>query len=201
MRSGSPAGPPTILAPARLVWEKGHQDILRALALLRRESDSAPACEARLVIVGRGPEERRLRAYAQELGLSGQVEFRGFIPYEEMPAVYASAACLVLASLPTTFWEEQFGMVLAEAMAAGVPIIASSSGAIPEVTGASARLFSPGDWVGLAQSIGELLKSPGASRATDGSYSTAAAAARIAAAYDELRDPGAGPLAPAALGL
>ena len=73
------------------------------------------------------------------------------VPYEEMPAVFASASCVVLASLPIPLWEEQFGMVLAEAMAAGAPIVASASGAIPEVLeGSGARLFTPGDWPALA---------------------------------------------------
>ena len=81
----TPGEVPTILSPARLVWEKGHQDVLRALALLRTRGNA----QARLVIVGSGPEEQRLRAYASELGLADAVEFRGFIPYEEMPAAYA----------------------------------------------------------------------------------------------------------------
>ena len=89
--------------------------------------ESAPV---RLLVVGAGPEEARLRAYAAELGLADAVEFRA-VPYDEMPAVFAGASCMVLASLATAsggyvlgdiprfFWEEQFGMVLAEAMAAG----------------------------------------------------------------------------------
>jgi glycosyltransferase involved in cell wall biosynthesis len=184
--SGAP-GPPLILSPGRLVWEKGHQDVLRALALLRRGLASQAPLNARLLIIGRGPEESRLRAYARELGVYDAVEFRGFIPYEEMPHVYAQAACVVLASLPTWSWEEQFGMVLAEAMAAGTPIVASSSGAIPEVAGSHARYFSPGDWVNLAGTLGEAL--PHAERPSGGGagrYSTEAAAARIAAAYDEV---------------
>jgi glycosyltransferase involved in cell wall biosynthesis len=184
---GAPAdGPPTIISAGRLVWEKGHQDVLRALALLRREGRHERAAEASLLIVGRGPEERRLRSYAQELGIAEQVEFRGFLPYEEMPGVYAGAACLVLASLPTRNWEEQFGMVLAEAMAAGVPIVASSSGAIPEVTDGRARLFAPGDWVGLAELLAATLEGRGAARERAETFSTAAAAAGIAAAYEEL---------------
>jgi glycosyltransferase involved in cell wall biosynthesis len=190
LAGGSPVGPPTILAPARLVWEKGHHDVLRALALMRRGADGRTAQEARLVIVGRGPEERRLRAYAAELGIADRVEFRGFVPYEEMPALYASAACLVLASLPTMYWEEQFGMVLAEAMAAGLPILASSSGAIPEVTGGRARLFSPGDWLGLAGLLAEAIDGVGESREPDLGYSTTAAAEGIAAAYVEVLERG-----------
>src|SRR5207248_1174588 len=122
----SAAGTHVILSPGRLVWEKGHQDVLRAFALLRGGSASAAVPDVRLLIVGTGSEEGRLRAYAHELGVADAVEFRGFIPYEEMPRAYAEAACVVLASLPTWSWEEQFGMVLAEAMAARVPIVASS---------------------------------------------------------------------------
>ncbi len=57
-----------ILSPARLVWEKGHQDVLRALALLRRGTAAQPARDVRLLIVGSGPERARLQAYAGELG-------------------------------------------------------------------------------------------------------------------------------------
>jgi glycosyltransferase involved in cell wall biosynthesis len=127
-----------------------------------------------------------LRAYAQELGLGGQVELRGFVPYEEMPALYARSSCLVLASLPTVHWEEQFGMVLAEAMAAGLPIVAAASGAIPEVTAGRARLFEPGDWVGLAGLLAQALEGGGARAQPAGEYSTTAAAEGIASAYREL---------------
>ncbi len=180
---------PIVLSPGRLVWEKGHQDVMRAVAMLRRGLPQGAATDVRLLIVGSGPEERRLRAYAQELGIADEVQFRGFIPYDEMPGIYRRSSCIVLASLPTWSWEEQFGMVLAEALAAGLPIVASSSGAIPEVTGDAARHFSPGDWVGLARTLKEVLShsgpAPGAAAAAD-RYSTDAAAARLVAAYDEL---------------
>ena len=190
--AGRPAltATPLILSPGRLVWEKGHQDVLRAVALLRRGmvaggADARPA-QVRLCIVGTGPEERRLRAYAEELGIGDVVEFRGFIPYDEMPEVYADAACMVLASLATWSWEEQFGMVLAEAMAAGVPIVASSSGAIPEVTAGGARYFTPGDWVALAEGLAATLASPAPAGHDADRYSTRAAAAGIAAAYEDV---------------
>src|SRR5262245_15218869 len=67
-----PEGPPLVLSPGRLVWEKGHQDLLRALALLRRRGE--PGADARVCIVGAGPEEARLRRYAQELGIADAVE-------------------------------------------------------------------------------------------------------------------------------
>jgi glycosyltransferase involved in cell wall biosynthesis len=185
-----------IVSPGRLVWEKGHQDVMRALAALERGLVRGPAGEwisARLLVIGSGPEEARLRRYAADLGLDGRVELRRTIPYSEMPAVYARAACVVLASLPTRFWEEQFGMVLAEALAAGVPVAAAASGAIPEVVGADATLFRPGDWMGLARALatGPLAAAPDARSgppdpARVQRYSTAAAAERLAAVYAEL---------------
>jgi glycosyltransferase involved in cell wall biosynthesis len=181
-----------IVSPGRLVWEKGHQDVLRAVAALRRGvvGDGVPA--PRVLIVGAGGEERRLASYARELGIEDRVELRAFVPYDEMPGVYAGASCMVLASIPTWSWEEQFGMVLAEAMAAGLPIVASSSGAIPEVTGGAARLFTPGDWLGLAGELaaGPLAGEPGARHEYPpelvGRYSLDAAADRLAAAYGDL---------------
>ena len=175
-----------VLSIGRLVWEKGHQDLLRALALLRRS-------DVRALIVGAGPEEGRLRGVIADLGLEQFVDLRGFVPYDELPSVYARASCLVLASLPTRYWEEQFGMVLAEAMAGHVPILAAASGAIPEVVGESGTLFAPGDWVGLAHALAEgpLAGPPGQRRVPEPErlrrFSAGAAAARLRSAYEELR--------------
>jgi glycosyltransferase involved in cell wall biosynthesis len=183
----SAASPPIILSAGRLVWEKGHQDVLRAVAVLRRGLLSGSNMDVRLRIVGTGPEEGRLRAYASELGISDAVEFCGFIPHGEMTRVYLEASCIVLASLSTWSWEEQFGMVLAEAQSAGTPIIASSSGAIPEVAGHAARYFSPGDWTTLAETLHKQL-TDGGRRPVGGAerYSAEASAARLASAYDEV---------------
>jgi glycosyltransferase involved in cell wall biosynthesis len=163
----SPAAEPLILSVGRLVWEKGHQDVLRAVAALHRGMVRLPDREAarpRLLIVGSGPERERLGTLAAELGLGSSVEFRE-AAYGEMPELYARASCLALASLPAAlkpyhlfdrpriFWEEQFGMVLAEAMAAGLPIVASRSGAIPEVVPEQVRLVNSGDWAELASAL------------------------------------------------
>jgi glycosyltransferase involved in cell wall biosynthesis len=203
-----PDPPPTehvVVSPGRLVWEKGHQDVMRALAALRR--GMVPGAERcfRLLIVGAGPERDRLERYALGLGIADAVEFRS-VPYEEMPAVFAGASCMVLASLATAsggyvpgdiprfFWEEQFGMVLAEAMAAGLQILASESGAIPEVAGNVAMLFPPGDWMQLATRLaaGPLSGEPGKRADVPAElirrYSLEAAAERLAAAYDTLLD-------------
>jgi glycosyltransferase involved in cell wall biosynthesis len=142
-----------VLSAGRLVWEKGHQDVLRAVAAIRDGFYAPPRSDVRLLFVGSGPEEARLRRYAVELGLADAVEFRPTVAYDQMPGLYSRASCLVLASLPTRGWEEQFGMVLVEALAAGTPVVACRSGAIPEVVGDDAVLVGAGDWPALAQAI------------------------------------------------
>ncbi len=145
-----PQTPPaehTIVSPGRLVWEKGHHDVLRAVAALHQGIVTFPGGEIskpRLLLVGSGPEEARLRAHARELGLAEYLDIRA-VPYEQMPSVFANASAMVLASqssasaayhpfdIPRAFWEEQFGYVLAEAMGAGLAIVTTTNGAIPEV--------------------------------------------------------------------
>jgi glycosyltransferase involved in cell wall biosynthesis len=196
VRAAAPPAEHVILSPGRLVWEKGHQDVLRAVALLARDG-----LRPRVRIAGRGPEEGRLRAYVEELGLGERVEI-GPVGYDEMPALFASASCMVLASLPSAtsqlhlfdlpraFWEEQFGMVLAEAMAAGLDVLAAESGAIPEVLQGQGTPFASGDWPGLARLLasGPLARPAGERVAYPDElvrrYSTAAMAERLAAAYE-----------------
>jgi glycosyltransferase involved in cell wall biosynthesis len=181
-----------VVSAGRLVWEKGHQDVLRAVAALRH-GVIAPAeniAPPRVVVVGAGPEAARLRRYAAELGVADLLEVRPGIPYAEMPELYARASCLVLASLPVWSWEEQFGMVLAEAIAARLPVVAAASGAIPEVLDGHGPTFPPGDWPELARllAMGPLSAEPGARTAYDAQlvqrYSGRAYAERLSAAYE-----------------
>jgi len=195
-----------VLSPGRLEWQKGHHDVLRAIALLHRGMVLLPdgsTARPRLRIVGKGPEEERLRRYASELGIAEAVDF-GSVPYEEMPSVFASASCLLLGSqssasggyhpfdVPRIFWEEQFGLVFAEAMAAGLDIITTSNGAIPEVLDGAGTLVAAGDYVGMAEALaaGPLSRAPGTRVSYPAEllehYSTAAMAGRLADAYDRV---------------
>ncbi len=206
----APASEHVIVSPGRLVWEKGHQDVIRALALLHRgivRGEDPQPMRPRLQIIGSGPELGRLRAHAEELGVGGAVEI-GAVPYDQMPSRFAAASAMVLATqamaaagrhpfdIPRVFWEEQFGMVLAEAMAAGLAIVTTTSGAVPEVlSGAGAQLVAPGDWIGIARALaaGPLRRPPGERVSYPpelvSRYSTSAAADRLAAAYDRLTGP------------
>ena len=122
-----------------------------------------------------------------------------------MPTVFARASAMVLASqsaamaafhpfdIPHAFWEEQFGLVLAEAMAAGLAILTTTSGAIPEVVrGAPVELVAPGDWPAIARALadGPLSRAPGERVAYPPEivhrYSTRAAAERLTSVYDRL---------------
>jgi glycosyltransferase involved in cell wall biosynthesis len=188
---GRAPGRHLILSPGRLVWEKGHQDVIRAVAALRRGL-LGTVHDVALLVVGSGPEEKKLRRHAAELGLGDAIEFRTSVAYDEMPAVYHRASAMVLASLPRKGWEEQFGMVLAEGLASGTSIVAARSGAIPEVVGGDAQLVEPGDWYAIAQALedGPLRRPPAQRVAHDpkrvARYSTAAAAERLDSVYREL---------------
>ena len=180
-----------ILSAGRLVWEKGHQDVLRAFAALHRVLGGTGHLDVELLVVGDGPERKRLERYARELGIADKAEFRHTVPYDDMPALYASASALVLASLPTRGWEEQFGMVLVEALAARTPVIACSTGAIPEVLGGDGTLVPARDWLGIAQAMADAVGGPPAARvevdrARLERFSSAAAARRLRAVYGEM---------------
>lgn len=111
----------------RLVPEKGVLDLWEAFLPL--------ANRAVLVLLGEGPLRDTILQQAATAGIAHRVEMPGYVPYAQMPAWLKSLDVLVLPSRTTTIWKEQFGHVLVEAMLAGVPVIGSNSGAIPEVIG------------------------------------------------------------------
>jgi glycosyltransferase involved in cell wall biosynthesis len=141
------AGAPIVLAAGRLAPQKGFGVLLEAAARWR---DLQPA--PLLVIAGDGPLAGELRARAAALGV--RAEFPG--RRDDIPALLASAAVFVLPSL----WEGQ-PLVLQEALRAGVPVVATHTGGIPDLTGDDAALLvPPGDAARLADAVRSVLRDP-----------------------------------------
>jgi glycosyltransferase involved in cell wall biosynthesis len=120
----------------RLVPEKGVDVLLQAVAGMRGSW--------RLSVLGSGPEQGRLESLARRLGLAERVSFEGHISSTRLPAFYRGLDVLVLPSRSRPNWVEQFGRVLIEAMACGVPVLGSSCGEIPGVVGDAGLLFPEG---------------------------------------------------------
>jgi phosphatidylinositol alpha 1,6-mannosyltransferase len=146
---------------------------------VRRLVELAALPGIHLVVVGDGPERHAAEAAARKLGLAGRAHFTGFLPHATIPAVLRHADVL---AMPSVY--EELGSVLLEAMAAGLPIVASRTGGIPDAVGDAAELVTPGDPRALAAAIDRLL----GDRAAAGRL--AERARRRAARYDwtELAD-------------
>jgi len=144
-----------ILSVAALRWEKGVYDLVHAMKRLSTDRDCR-ARRVRLLLAGSGPEEPRLAALVLRLGLQERVTITRF-GYDEMPAAYRAADLFVLASTARPGWLEQFAYVLPEAMASGLPVVATQSGSIPEVVGDAGVLVPPSDFLALARAFKELL--------------------------------------------
>jgi glycosyltransferase involved in cell wall biosynthesis len=142
---GVAADAPLAVAVARLSRQKGL-DLLVEAAKSLRSSDPA----ARVVLVGRGEEERALRDLVRARGLGGTVLFAGFLA-DPGPA-FAAADVVVLPSR----WEG-FGLAALEAMAAGRPVVAAAVGGLPEVLGDTGTLVPPGDAKALAEALRQAL--------------------------------------------
>jgi glycosyltransferase involved in cell wall biosynthesis len=154
LQAGVPAGAQLLLAVGRLTEQKDHPTALRALAEVRTRHPSAV-----LAILGSGPLEVETRQLAHELGIEEAVFLPGRV---ELADWLAAAAVFVHPSR----WEG-FGMVLLEAMLAGLPIAATRASAIPEVVvdGATGSLVDAGDWRSLAAALAALLDDPDRARA------------------------------------
>lgn len=113
-----------------------------------------------LVLVGGGPAESDLRQRVVRLGCSDRISFRGHASADEIADHYRSFDVVVVPSLSTPRWLEQFCRVAVEAMAAGVPVIATRSGALPEVVADGGVLVAERDPLALRSVLLELLSAP-----------------------------------------
>jgi len=136
----------------RLVEEKGVQVLLEAAAKLPDN-----LC---VRILGGGPQRDELEAQAARLGIGDRVTFDAQIPSTDIPPYYHKLDALVLPSLTRPNWKEQFGRVLVEAMASGVPVVGSDSGAIPGVVGDGGLIVPEGDSEALANAMHTLMDDP-----------------------------------------
>lgn len=140
-------GAPRVVFVGRLVRQKGVHVLLEALPHLRSKN-------ATVLFVGEGPERARLEERTRVLGVGDRARITGFVPHDLVPAVLAHADLLVLPSV-----YEELGSILVEAMQAGLPVVASRTGGIPEAVthGDNGLLVAPEDPIALAAAIDRVL--------------------------------------------
>lgn len=193
MRTGLGAGPLVMLA-ARLVHEKGGQDLIAAMPAVRRRHPGA-----RLIIAGSGPHEDELRADARRRRVP--VTWVGFVPDDELAVLLAAADVAVVPSL-----YEPFGLIALEAQAAGTAVVASDVGGLADlvVDGCTGLLVPPGQPRALAAALDQLLADPAlraslarrARRRVRREFTWAAVAESTAAVYAAAVDRHAAPADP-----
>ncbi len=140
---------PLILGIGRLVHDKGFMTLLRAFAHVEHP-------QARLAILGKGPDDEKIRSEAQRLGVADRIELPGYVID---PGAYLSrASCLVSPS-----YCETFGLVVVEALDHGLPVVSTMSGGPSEILNAPelGRLVPIGDEKAMAAAITEMLAEPG----------------------------------------
>lgn len=138
------------LFAGRLVAEKGIWELVRVFG---RISKSVP--DLQLVVVGNGPLREKVEEYCRTLDLS--VTFLGQVAYEDMPKIYSLADIFVHPVVGSDTWQEQYGMVLVEAMACGVPVVAVDNGAVAEVVDKGGLVVGAGQ---LEKTLVSLVKRP-----------------------------------------
>lgn len=133
---------------------KPHKNLVAAVEVLARLSGRLPGL--RLVLVGEDfGEDAEVRARAAERGVADAIVWFGRASDAELTMLFAGAGCLLFPSL-----YEGFGLPPLEAMAAGVPVVASDRASIPEVVGNAAATLDPHDWDGMADAAFRLLTDP-----------------------------------------
>lgn len=124
-----------------LAWHKGVQVLLEAVSDLK--------IPFKLTIVGNGPERDVLQAQALSLPTSSNIQFKNSVPNAQLPDTLRNFDALVLPSITVPNWKEQFGRIIIESMACGVPVVGSTCGSIPDVIGDGGLVFTEKDAVQL----------------------------------------------------
>jgi glycosyltransferase involved in cell wall biosynthesis len=139
---------PLLVFVGRLVTTKGVRLLIEASRILEREGRSFE-----LLVIGDGPERASLEALVCKWHLTSYIHFLGQIPQQEMAKILAQADFVVVPSLGG----EVFGMVVAENMLRGIPVLASDLGAFVEVLGEAGVTFKTGNFTDLAGKMAWLL--------------------------------------------
>jgi glycosyltransferase involved in cell wall biosynthesis len=157
----SSGGTLRLFVSGRLSPEKGHQVLLHALQRAVRDGRDV-TCR----ISGDGPERDALLHLVRKLGLGHRVTLLGYLPREELIREYSTADVFVLPSVPVRRFTENQALVVQEAMATGLPVIASKTGGVPESLAPELQrfLFVPGDANQLAERLAEFARLDAAER-------------------------------------
>ncbi len=150
--SGTRTNEKTILFYGALEERKGVGILLDAV---HRLSD----LDFKLIIIGAGPEEKKLKSKTESLKLGSKVIFKDWMKNDELPKVLNGASVFVYPSMPSGGWEEQFGYAMGEASASEVPVVATKTGSINEVVkdGETGILVKAGDAEELKNALLKLL--------------------------------------------
>ena len=148
-----------ILSIARYDWGKGLQDLICAIALLASKKPSMRKI-IKVILIGQGKLHSFLKKITYKFSVQDVIQFINHIPYEETTDWYNLADLFVLPSTIERGWQEQYGMVLVEAQACGLPVISTMTGSISEVLPEEAPKFPPSDFHSLAQLIEDLVMNP-----------------------------------------
>ncbi|MFN8650393.1 MAG: glycosyltransferase [Gemmatimonadales bacterium] len=142
----------TIGFVGRLVPEKGLDMLFRAcVKLLGRWN---------LVVVGSGPAQEQLEALAERLGIASRITWRGPMPPEQLRDLWPQVDCLVVPSRTTPQWVETFHPAMVEAMGHGVTVVASDSGALPELVDTAGLVVPEDDVPALTAALQHLADAP-----------------------------------------
>jgi glycosyltransferase involved in cell wall biosynthesis len=151
-----------LLQACRLIPKKGVATTLCAFAIFQKEFP-----KAELVIAGKGPLQAHLEELAEELGIAGKVQFRGFLTQGELLDLYASSHIFVHPSeTPPDHNQEGIPNSVLEAMSTGLPVVATTHGGIPEAVehGRGGLLVEERDFESLATALKEIARSRNAFR-------------------------------------
>jgi phosphatidyl-myo-inositol dimannoside synthase len=145
---------PVVVFVGELREDKGIRDVIAAAEMAREK-----ITDLRLIVAGDGPLRDEVRTQARRRSF---IDYRGRVQRDELPGVYRDARCFVLAPRTRRLWAEQFGFASVEAMASGLPVVITDSGAVPDVVPPWNPICPQGDVGALAEGLVQAVGSAGA---------------------------------------